>query len=85
MVGWCIQWVLVNIIIGFKTRWIGCTSMDVNFEAEDVGGYFKYPQFRNTGIENPSDVEANTYSIIGQLNREDYKSHNGHINLNWNI
>eukprot|EP01084_Bolivina_argentea_P035072 65031_1 len=35
------------------------------------------PQISKTGLENENNPQANTYSIIGKLNPEDYKNTNG--------
>merc|ERR1711933_528659 len=36
-------------------------------------GYFQ-PTFKSSGVENENNREANTYSIIGKINPEQYKS-----------
>ncbi len=60
-----------------KTRW------RMILRLKDISkGYFKR-SIRTDGLENPNNVEANTYSIIGQLNPDSYKAKlMGNMNLN---
>eukprot|EP01084_Bolivina_argentea_P019596 36419_1 len=51
-----------------KTRW------RMILRLKDISkGYFKR-SIRTDGLENPTNDEANTYSIIGQLNPDSYKN-----------